>query len=739
MAYPQLTRLVEIFVHQYERYLPTAFDESMTILQKLNKVIEFMNQTGILVNSAVDLIETAIQAQDLDIANLQIEVADFTAFITSQQTNFETSITTQQTDFENSITNDLLPQNIETVLDDWYAIGKLAEIINTHVLDMKATKGEIVSSDLSIATDAGKIQLINLSEEVQSAMAGTSPVLSSVADNSITTTKYANESITSLKLAKSYRNRPNIVSGVDIATAIKDGIYLVLAGATGLPSDFVANLSGILKVDSISDRWVIQTLYELNNSKKRWVRIYDTTGNPPIFIKDFTLDVGSITGINIADSAIERKHLTDNYNYKGIIPFADVNSTYKTGSYLITEVSPYANSSSILVVTQSSSRFVVQQLFPLSSSIYPSFYRVIDTTVSSTNHPAFRPVSDDYKGILSTTDLNTVIESGTYLVTGGANTPSNTTQGTLVVKKLNSAWVSQVLYPLSSQGNKMPSYRTWRDPIEQPPAWNEYISNASLTSLSLKDKIVVNFGDSIFGNKRPPNDVSTAIAIKTGATVHNLGFGGCQMSEHRTWWDAFSMYRIADAVSSGDFTLQETALSEGISPPPETYADRLPSYFTESVNLMKSIDFSTVDYITIGYGTNDWTDGVSLDGVDKKDITTFKGALRYSLEKLMTTYPNLKVLLLTPTYRFWLDATTLEFVEDSDVKLINGVNIVPFVDAIKDVAIEYKVPSVDNYFDLGINKFNRSQYFSGVDGTHHNVEGGKFLGNKIASQLISRF
>lgn len=41
-------------VHSYERYLPTAFDESMSILQKMNKVIHHLNLMGEISNSVVN-------------------------------------------------------------------------------------------------------------------------------------------------------------------------------------------------------------------------------------------------------------------------------------------------------------------------------------------------------------------------------------------------------------------------------------------------------------------------------------------------------------------------------------------------------------------------------------------------------------------------------------------------------------------------------------------------------------
>jgi hypothetical protein len=45
--------LSELLIHQYERYLPTAFNEGLTLLQKLNKIIQYLNESGKLVNDVV--------------------------------------------------------------------------------------------------------------------------------------------------------------------------------------------------------------------------------------------------------------------------------------------------------------------------------------------------------------------------------------------------------------------------------------------------------------------------------------------------------------------------------------------------------------------------------------------------------------------------------------------------------------------------------------------------------------
>lgn len=42
--------LAPLIIQKYERYLPTAFDESMTLLQKVNKIIKYLDDTGTLMS-----------------------------------------------------------------------------------------------------------------------------------------------------------------------------------------------------------------------------------------------------------------------------------------------------------------------------------------------------------------------------------------------------------------------------------------------------------------------------------------------------------------------------------------------------------------------------------------------------------------------------------------------------------------------------------------------------------------
>jgi lysophospholipase L1-like esterase len=250
-------------------------------------------------------------------------------------------------------------------------------------------------------------------------------------------------------------------------------------------------------------------------------------------------------------------------------------------------------------------------------------------------------------------------------------------------------------------------------------------------------KTIVNFGDSIFGNYRPPVDVSTFLAEHTGATVHNCGFGGCRMAKHGVAnFDAFSMYRLATAIVSQDFSVQDAAIVAGKTAATEG-TGKLPAYFEKSLALLKSINFNEVDIITIAYGTNDYASNVDTDDATNTHNTdTFGGALRHSIETILNAFPHIRVFVCSQTWRFDMDGSG-NFTDDSNTKVnYDGNKLTDFVAKTKEIAKDYQLPFIDNYYSLGLNKFNRSTYFSATDGVHPNETGRRVLAAHIANELF---
>lgn len=259
-------------------------------------------------------------------------------------------------------------------------------------------------------------------------------------------------------------------------------------------------------------------------------------------------------------------------------------------------------------------------------------------------------------------------------------------------------------------------------------AHTEQLTKDFRNAYTFKNKTIVNFGDSIFGNSTAPDDISTMIAGLTGATVYNCAFGGCRMAVHGNEnYTPFSMFSLANAIVSGDYTAQDA----GVTNESAQILNK-----EERVNTLKNIDFSKVDIVTIAYGTNDFTgENVLDDESNLLNTETFGGALRYSIETLLTAYPNLRIFICTPTWRFW--NTSGEYTQDSDTYTNGkGNTLINFVNKVKEICNDYHLPCIDNYFELGFNKFNRSQYFTNTDGTHPILSGRQLMAGHIAKELF---
>lgn len=246
---------------------------------------------------------------------------------------------------------------------------------------------------------------------------------------------------------------------------------------------------------------------------------------------------------------------------------------------------------------------------------------------------------------------------------------------------------------------------------------------------AFKGKKVINFGDSIFGNYRDTNDtydksISKMIEEMTDGTVYNAGFGGCRMSNGYQYWDAFSMDNISNSIYDNNWSEQEQALVDG--------SGDLPSYFVDTVNMLKQINFKEIDYITIGYGTNDYSGNI--------DLTTFGNALKHSIEKILSKYPNIRIVVISPCWRWWASGGVYSYSsDDAQSENTHGDKLIDYVDKCKEVCEQYHIAFVDTYRTLGFNQYTATTYFDGTDGTHPNQKGRQLRAERIVGQINSLF
>lgn len=265
-----------------------------------------------------------------------------------------------------------------------------------------------------------------------------------------------------------------------------------------------------------------------------------------------------------------------------------------------------------------------------------------------------------------------------------------------------------------------------------------HITIDNIEPLKFVGKKIVNFGDSIFGNFRDTNDItdksiSKMIADATGATVYNCGFGGCRMGYHSQYWRAFSMYALADAIATNTWNDQDAAIAAQVS--------GMPAYFADTLALLKSIDFDEIDYITIGYGTNDYAGNAFIDYASGlEEYQYFKGALEYSIRKILTAFPHIRIIVISPCWRWFLENGIYAYSSDDEQsKNTRNLMLPDYVDACKVVCNKLHIPYIDTYYTLGFNEYTHIQYFPASDGTHPNQNGRQLRADRIIGQMEAFF
>lgn len=238
-------------------------------------------------------------------------------------------------------------------------------------------------------------------------------------------------------------------------------------------------------------------------------------------------------------------------------------------------------------------------------------------------------------------------------------------------------------------------------------------------------ELCVCLGDYVLGAIDPPEDYATVIAEETGLQTVNAGIASSWISAHANLeLDTFSLYRLADAIATGDWTLQDAAVAS------LPLANSATHY-----QALKGVDWTQADIITIGMGQLDISGSAVLDDpAAPKSTSTVLGALRYSIERILAAYPHIKIMILTPTYRYLTDKGV-----GCDQTTFGEHTYGEYTDGIISVAREYNLPYVDLYRSLGINSINYAYYTVEGDGALLNTQGTQRLGKRVADALLLEF
>lgn len=276
------------------------------------------------------------------------------------------------------------------------------------------------------------------------------------------------------------------------------------------------------------------------------------------------------------------------------------------------------------------------------------------------------------------------------------------------------------------------SYIKFTDNI--PNNIEAYVKSAISASSFLPQKILC-FGDSILGND---GQTVEHLAEYTGSQVLNAAVGGTSVSPRTSTGNIYFPLdgeNLITAFTTGDWSAQNAVKSQ------HTQQVR------ERIDMLQALDASTIDLIILAWGTNDYTQG--------KTIEQITASLGHCIDMLQETYPLCRILVLCNTWRFF------SLTSDSDSMVYNVSTGKEIANAIEDFCTNRRISVMNGYKLMETSLKNATTYFdnvttggdddqqSGIEvpsgsgqyysGVHYNDAGNKMYAHLINGKIRSMY
>lgn len=236
-------------------------------------------------------------------------------------------------------------------------------------------------------------------------------------------------------------------------------------------------------------------------------------------------------------------------------------------------------------------------------------------------------------------------------------------------------------------------------------------------------------GNNPFSDDRGSTGLAAQIASMTDSVVYDCAFpdssAACKNPVYDPEYtkDHFNFYYVVECFRNNEFTAISSIANDEADP-----------RYAETVEVMKTVDMDAVDIIVIMYDSTDYNMGTPSDNPDNPyDVTAFTGGLRTTIENIQSTWPYIRIFVMSHTYAQYMD---------EDGNLYNGTTtdlgngtlnhyLVKEADAVMDCGVSF----IDNYFGT-INEDNYEEYMT--DYMHYNDAGRKLLAERIADIINNR-
>lgn len=252
--------------------------------------------------------------------------------------------------------------------------------------------------------------------------------------------------------------------------------------------------------------------------------------------------------------------------------------------------------------------------------------------------------------------------------------------------------------------------------------------NSSQLEGKPKDGLTTIFclGNSPFADQGADNMLAKAIGERYDANVINASFPDSYQSvkwtnyDEESWpQDGISLYPVVNALTTGDFSMVDTA------------ASHLSDEVKQQAEYLKTVDFSTADMVVIMYDIMDYVDHRPVtDPNDPENLLTVTGSLQASVKLIQEKYPYIRIVVLsTPACGITID----DYYVDGDIHDLGNGNLSDYLGHSTITATTCGISFVDTYFGV-INIDNRDQYL--VDDYHINEAGCNAIADRVAKLIL---
>ena len=240
---------------------------------------------------------------------------------------------------------------------------------------------------------------------------------------------------------------------------------------------------------------------------------------------------------------------------------------------------------------------------------------------------------------------------------------------------------------------------------------------------------IVLFGNAPFADDRDSSDsLANLIAKETGANVYNCSISGSYLAAQELNFDptvaamdAYCLYWLVSLATGAPIDNYYVQAAERLG-------DKTPADAEEVINTLKALDFNTIDTVAIMYDATDYLLGNPMYNDDNPtDPTQFTGNLEASLDVLQSLYPQIRIIVMSPTYAYAVDENG-DYVS-SDMYIYNNRDVLSTY-VIKECysANLHSVSFMDNLYG-SITEDNAKEYLT--DNLHLNVKGRKLIAKRF--------